>query len=178
MGSAGVNCMSVVIGPQTLWISANRQWPASLVRTCMWNWARRWTNSYLNLLPPLINIQHFCPVSIESLTLKLLWDIPQLYEWKLSPALPIPSFIHHNYSANSLLAAKEDMLGNSLSTSILLLLLLFSPSQVQLRKLQDSKYSQLFLRKQSYEQLFVPVFFTTIYLLSFIFSGLSFVKNN
>lgn len=68
----------------------------------------------------------------------------------------------------SLLAAKEGMLGNSLSTSILLLLLLFSPSQVQLRKLRDSKYSQLILRKQSYEQLFVPVFFTTIYLLSFL----------
>lgn len=106
MGSAGVNCMSVVIGAQTLWISANRQWPASLVRTSMWNWARRWTNSYLNLLPPLINIQHFCPVSIESLTLKLLWDIPQLYEWKLSPALPIPSFNHHNYSANLITCCK------------------------------------------------------------------------
>lgn len=92
MGSAGVNCMSVVIGPQTLWISADRQWPASLVRTSMWNWARRWTNSYLNLLPPLINIQHFCPVSIESLTLKLLWDIPQHLWMKVVPCTSHPFF--------------------------------------------------------------------------------------
>ena len=58
-----------------------------------------WANSYLNLLPSLMNIQHFSPFFIESLILKLLWDSPHPYEWKLPPAFPIPFFNHHKYSA-------------------------------------------------------------------------------